>query len=98
MDDNLSVMMVEKEKLNGGVSNGYSPDKSGLGFLGIFSLSLLNHCECSCRNCEDGLTLFKRALFFRCSQRTRRIRVSHFNRIKFYLGISEGADNQRGAQ
>ena len=40
MDDNLSVMMAEKEKLNGGVSNGYSLDKSGLGFLGIFSLSL----------------------------------------------------------
>ena len=33
-------MMAEKEKLNGGVSNGYSPDKSGLALLGIFSLSL----------------------------------------------------------
>ena len=32
--------MAEKEKLNGGVSNGYSPDKSGLALLGIFSLSL----------------------------------------------------------
>ena len=33
-------MMAEKEKRNGGVSNGYSPDKSGLAVLGIFSLSL----------------------------------------------------------
>ena len=40
VDDNLFVMMAEKEKLNGGVPNGYSPDKSGLASSGIFSLSL----------------------------------------------------------
>ena len=40
VDDNLSVIMAEKEKLNGGVSIAYSPNKSGLAFLGIFSLSL----------------------------------------------------------
>ena len=33
-------MMAEKEKLNGGVSNRYSPNKSGLALFGIFSLSL----------------------------------------------------------
>ena len=33
-------MMAEKEKLNGGVSKGYSQDKSGLALFGIFSLSL----------------------------------------------------------
>ena len=33
-------MMAEKGKRNGGVSNGYSPDKSGLAFLGIFLLNL----------------------------------------------------------
>ena len=33
-------MMAEKEKLNGGVSNGHSPDKSGLALFGIFSISL----------------------------------------------------------
>ena len=32
--------MAEKKKLNGGVSIAYSPNKSGLAFLGIFSLSL----------------------------------------------------------
>ena len=40
VEDNLSVIIAEKEKLKGGVSIAYSPDKSGLAFFGIFSLSL----------------------------------------------------------
>ena len=55
MDYNLSVMMAEKEKLNGGVSNGYSPDNSGLAFLGIFSLSLFPMMQ-KCSFIDDAIS------------------------------------------
>ena len=40
VDNNLSFVIAENEKVSGGSWKGYSPYKMGFAFSGIFSLSL----------------------------------------------------------